>query len=340
MNPGVSGGVDKRVLDRFVPAETGGQLIEAEQLARYWWAAQLVEGRRVLDVGCGRGLGTNMLASAGAVASTGVDVAEAIVEAAAASGEPNATFQLVDLRDLPFEDGSFGLITCFDVMEQVDEPSRVLRELARVLDDSGLVAMSSTNGVIDHPPESLETELRAVFDHVALYRQHNWIGSAVLREDEARREELEPLKDLAVGKAVGVELDSELFTVVLAGNAMVPEPAQVMVLTGLADLRKWSELWQQQQDLLTRQHEQFQALASRQDEVTRLREELRRSEAALAELPELELAAAEGRHAIDELFRLRREVDELRGIADRVYRSASWRITKPLRAAKRVARRG
>lgn len=38
---------------RFVPDAMEGGLVEAEHLARYWFAAVLASGRRALDAGCG-----------------------------------------------------------------------------------------------------------------------------------------------------------------------------------------------------------------------------------------------------------------------------------------------
>ena len=41
--------------ERFIPEVMGDQLIAAEHVARYALAARLVEGKRVLDGGCGVG---------------------------------------------------------------------------------------------------------------------------------------------------------------------------------------------------------------------------------------------------------------------------------------------
>src|SRR5919108_296845 len=53
------------VAERLVPAEVHGQIVEAEHLARYHWAAALADGRRVLDAGCGTAYGSAILANAG-----------------------------------------------------------------------------------------------------------------------------------------------------------------------------------------------------------------------------------------------------------------------------------
>ena len=59
------------------PGQVRGHLVEAERLARYWWAAGLMAGVRVLDLGCGLGDGSAILLEAGATEVVGVDAAAA-----------------------------------------------------------------------------------------------------------------------------------------------------------------------------------------------------------------------------------------------------------------------
>ncbi len=106
--------------ERFVPGTADGELIEVEHLARYWWATQLAAGRAVLDAGCGVGYGSGLLAGAGASTVVGVDVAPKAVEAAAAVAPANASFVTGDVHALPFDDDSFDLVVCFEVIEHVE----------------------------------------------------------------------------------------------------------------------------------------------------------------------------------------------------------------------------
>src|SRR5215207_9430877 len=78
---------------RFVPQEMRGELIEAEHLVRYWWAARLASGAR-------------LLADGGAAEAVGIDIAAPVVEVASAES-PDATFVTGDVSELPFPDGSF-----------------------------------------------------------------------------------------------------------------------------------------------------------------------------------------------------------------------------------------
>jgi ubiquinone/menaquinone biosynthesis C-methylase UbiE len=46
---------------------------------------------------------------------------------------------------LPFADASFHLVTCWDVLEHVQTPEQLLREIARVLDADGIALMTVIN---------------------------------------------------------------------------------------------------------------------------------------------------------------------------------------------------
>jgi SAM-dependent methyltransferase len=88
---------------------------------------------RVLDVGCG----------AGAVAKavkrerpdlmvSGCDVSRSAIATASASPD-GVDFRLATAERLPFGDGELDFVWIFDVLEHVEEPEAVLREVARVL---------------------------------------------------------------------------------------------------------------------------------------------------------------------------------------------------------------
>ena len=81
-------------IERFDPDLMGGSLLEAEHLARYRWAGALVEGKRVLDAGCGTGYGSELLASQGAAEVVGVDVDADAIEAASRSDSRRATLKI------------------------------------------------------------------------------------------------------------------------------------------------------------------------------------------------------------------------------------------------------
>jgi len=85
----------------------------------------------VLDAGCGEGETLDRLSEVLPPAPTGIDLNPESVEFAARR-LPGATIRQADLLNLPFEDGSFDLVFCLEVLEHLHEPRQAIRELARV----------------------------------------------------------------------------------------------------------------------------------------------------------------------------------------------------------------
>ena len=104
-------------------------------------------GLRVLDIGCGGGLLAEEFARLGC-AVTGVDPsAESLAAArkhATSQGLP-IRYQCARGEALPFPDASFDAAYCCDVLEHVDDLSRVIAETARVLRPRGAYFFDTIN---------------------------------------------------------------------------------------------------------------------------------------------------------------------------------------------------
>lgn len=99
---------------------------------------------RSLDVGCGVGFAFEYLSRANFNFDPyGVDISDdAIAEARRRlDGRQNADQRLtvIDSQALPFEDSFFALVTCFDMLEHLDESDidETLKEIDRVLEPGG-----------------------------------------------------------------------------------------------------------------------------------------------------------------------------------------------------------
>ena len=199
-------------------------------------ALDLPPGSSGLDVGCGIGLHTCLLAqrvgAGGRV--TGLDHSPAFVylagqRAAEAGLGARATFEVGDLTALEYEDGAFDWLWCNDVLWPgpaamgcpTDEPLPVVRNFARVMRPGGRVALvywSSQRLLPGYP--GLEARLSATPQTFAPYRegmrpqQHNmralgWLAAAGLRGLSARTfvaEAQAPL-DAALRRALAATLD-------------------------------------------------------------------------------------------------------------------------------------
>jgi O-antigen biosynthesis protein len=115
-----------------------------EHFHRYMWAARAVKGRTVLDLGSGEGFGAAILAE-DAVRVVGVEIDEQTVEHSKLNyGAPNLEFRIGTALDLSdFESGSFGAVVAFEIIEHVQDHETVLKEVARLLGDDGVLVIST-----------------------------------------------------------------------------------------------------------------------------------------------------------------------------------------------------
>ena len=91
------------------------------------------ERPRILDVGCGTGANLEMLMKFGE--AEGVDVSEDALSFCRARGLGNVRRGAAE--KLPYEDGTFDLVTALDVVEHLDDDAAGLREMRRVLKPEG-----------------------------------------------------------------------------------------------------------------------------------------------------------------------------------------------------------
>ena len=183
--------------ERFVPGIAGE--IAHEHWHRYAFARRYAAGKRVLDVACGEGYGSALLAGvAGAV--TGIDIdAGAIAHARQSyAALANISFAEGSASMLPLADASVDVVVSFETIEHLpraDQP-RMLAEIARVLAADGVLVMSAPNPVEYssarnyrnpfhlHEPDRAELAalLGGAFPAQRWFRQRRYFGSAVWSE--------------------------------------------------------------------------------------------------------------------------------------------------------------
>ncbi len=128
--------------ERVIPGQVEDDLW-AEHLARYVFAARFAEGARALDLGCGSGYGTAVLAK-NAKEAVGVDVSIQAVTYAI-DHYKNARFLPLSATSLPFSDETFDLITAFEVIEHLSDWHLLIKEARRVLRPAGRFFVSTPN---------------------------------------------------------------------------------------------------------------------------------------------------------------------------------------------------
>jgi SAM-dependent methyltransferase len=92
---------------------------------------------KILDVGCGTGANLKMLSAYGS--AEGVDISPQAVDFCRERGLDSV--KLGAIEHLPYESGSFELVTALDVVEHLDDDVAGLREMRRVLRRDGRVLL-------------------------------------------------------------------------------------------------------------------------------------------------------------------------------------------------------
>jgi SAM-dependent methyltransferase len=131
--------------ERFVPHDPAAKgEMWYEHWHRYHFVAPMARARRVLDVACGEGYGSALLADA-AAAVTGVDISPAAITHArnAYAAKTNLKFVEASCDKLPFDDGVFDLVVSFETLEHIDAQDEFFAEVRRVLDRNGVFMVST-----------------------------------------------------------------------------------------------------------------------------------------------------------------------------------------------------
>jgi SAM-dependent methyltransferase len=291
------------VAERFVPDVMRRTLVEAEHLVRYRWAAQFARGRRVLDAGCGTAYGSELLATAGAAEVVGIDVARDVLGSVRPRVAESVRLDVADVCQLPYDDGAFDLVVCFNVIEHLENPRRALDELARVLAADGLFLVSTPNRSVHAPanphhrhgysPDELRQEVQSRLAKVRMLSQDVYLTVAVLGD------RVEP-GEVVLDDVPPDDPGTEEFAVAVASRIELPDVAPLAMAASALQVKTW---------LATFGHQEARAAADH------------------ARILELEQQTAERDRA----------VARAEGMLSAVTSSSSWRLTAPMRGLKAAA---
>ncbi len=102
-----------------------------------------INGKKVLDVGCGTGRLERKLIDAGAEI-IGIDVSSEMIKAAKKKF-PKVEFVKGDIENLPFEDEAFDLVVCSFVVVHLKNLDKAFEEIYRVLKPGGTFVLTNIN---------------------------------------------------------------------------------------------------------------------------------------------------------------------------------------------------
>lgn len=318
-------------LERFEPAETGGRILY-EHLHRYAICRDRVAGQRVLDVACGAGYGTNILAQVAAHA-TGLDLDEGAIRTARRRyRRQNLKFVAADCCNMPFEDGSFDAVTANEMIEHIEDHDAFIDEVKRVLQPGGMFMVSTPNKPIYnrhkspnpfHVSEMDIPEFRELleshFRHVHFTGLRMALVSAGFELEAAKQS-----SNLVAAKTYRGFRESNGKPNVTNDELSLDEPEYVLALCSDRPIEQdatASTIFFSRDDDLWNEHEKIMAWASQlheEDEV--LRADLRRVQAELEE----------ARTALDEERRSHNERADVRSVESQQHLTISSRLLSRL----------
>ena len=249
--------------ERFVPGAPGE--IAHEHWHRYAFARPLTAGRRVVDVACGEGYGSALLAR-DAQDVVGVDLDPATVaHAAAAYRAPNLRFAVGSATALPLRDAAVDAVVSFETIEHLPREAQaaMIAEFARVLSPRGFLVISSPNRpqyseardyrnpfhLHELDRDELTALLAPAFPALRWFRQRRYLGSALW--SEAAQSGYEALCGDARSVASAPPPEAMYFVVVAArADDALPAAAPALSLFTDADDREWLRLETQAREVL------------------------------------------------------------------------------------------
>jgi 2-polyprenyl-3-methyl-5-hydroxy-6-metoxy-1,4-benzoquinol methylase len=108
-------------------------------------AFKMLEGEKVLDVGCASGSISQYVGQLGYKVH-GIDVLESSIRIAEEFFvHENVTYEVRDIIKQPFEENSFDCILFFETIEHVQNPAEFFKEFHRILKPGGVLILSTPN---------------------------------------------------------------------------------------------------------------------------------------------------------------------------------------------------
>lgn len=173
-------------------------------LHRYNFAAPHCQGKDVLEVACGAGLGLGCLAQ-NAKMVVGGDIDENILKFALQTYQDrkNIDIKALDACKLPFEEDSFDVVILFEAIYYLEKPEDFVKEANRVLRPGGIVIIGTVNRQWeDFNPSPYSKKyfsgpelcqlLSSKFSHINLY------GAFEIAEDTARDKIISLIRKIAI----------------------------------------------------------------------------------------------------------------------------------------------
>jgi ubiquinone/menaquinone biosynthesis C-methylase UbiE len=146
-------------------------------------------GLKIMDMGCNRGhdlFRMNRKFAGDSISFVGLDISPVDIQYAKDAAQrlkmSNCSFVVGNAEKTEFEDGSFDVVICSELLEHVPKPEKVMKEIYRILKRGGCAIISTPNA---------DNRLGKLRKFAPRRLKKNWNQPVVTRkEDENRYEQL------------------------------------------------------------------------------------------------------------------------------------------------------
>jgi len=150
--------------DNFYQEKLGEKIdeIEKELLGQHLNEIKIKE---LLELGCGTGHWTRFFCEKG-FRVTGIDESKSMLKIAEKNKPKNCEFRKADATQLPFQDNSFSAIASVTMLEFVEDVTKVMNEIDRILKPGGTLILGCLN---ENSELGKSKEYDPVFQHARFF---------------------------------------------------------------------------------------------------------------------------------------------------------------------------
>lgn len=205
--------------------------IMVEHLHRYAFAGEFVKNKVVLDIACGEGYGTRLLAN-NAKFAYGIDISQEAVEHASNHYVANNLQYLKgDACSIPLQKEEIDLVVSFETIEHISGQELMIQECKRVLKKDGLLIISTPDKkyyseipgyhnpfhVKELYPEEFRNLVSKYFSNIVLYKQ-GIVKGGIIYTKEISAGELKVYQGNYEDISKAEDISSPEFIILVAGN--------------------------------------------------------------------------------------------------------------------------
>lgn len=235
--------------ERLIPKLHNKSIAYGEHLARYKSVCEIVKNKVVLDIACGTGYGTQMIADS-AKHVYGVDVSGEAVEYAKVNyPHVKVTYKQGDARKIPLDDASVDVVVSLETIEHIPDPEEFVKEVKRVLKKGGQFVVSTpnddefTDGNIYHVHEfdfkELNRLMKKYFNNFEYFFQGSWFASGIFSKVKFEKEFSK--NSIEVKKSFSQKFEKAIYYIAVASDSSLQQLSENLVIADIYSAKNEQE---------------------------------------------------------------------------------------------------